>query len=497
MKDKQFDNVFKEKLQSYSSPVPEDMWERIAQDKRKKKPLVFWFTNTSYGLYGFLAITIIIAGVFAWNHNSINGLDTISLNTGTSINKFKTNPLNETNNIIHKQVKSQPIANSPVYKTDITSNSVVNKNSINIKSEITNVSVTENDAPTTATESKQVNINSILSSTKNKQIKSYLNKYIGNKAVKDNNLHTEIQNSILPVSINSFEGENDNSDTRSLGQIALQRSDKFKMALSKLNVTLKKTNHFDCPGEKSRINKSWYVEIYGSPEFNFKTVTNIGTTSNYLKKKDSAESMLMGFNFGVRLMKNIFSNIYIKTGVQLTQYNEKFSVQREDEHKTTTVVTNKIISLPQGDTTISDTSVYTQVGYKYTKTINQYRNIEVPIILCLRSENVDDIWCWSVSGGVILNAYSWNSGSTIDTSLGIVPISTKGSGAYSSAFGLSLMAAASIERKLNDNWALFTEPYFRYGLSNKIISKFGFEQKFNSLGISLGIRYKFGNRQQY
>ena len=120
-------------------------------------------------------------------------------------------------------------------------------------------------------------------------------------------------------------------------------------------------------------------------------------------------------------------------------------------------------------------------------------------MLSYRNENEESNWGWSVSGGVILDLLSWNTGNTIDTSLSIVSINTKGnSNVYSnSAFGVSLMLAGSVERKLNDNWAIFTEPYFRYGISNSIISKFRFEQKFNSLGLSLGIRYKFGNRQQY
>ena len=210
--------------------------------------------------------------------------------------------------------------------------------------------------------------------------------------------------------------------------------------------------------------------------------------------------MMVGYNLGVRVMRSLSDKLFIKTGFQYTQYNEQFSLKRENETKLTTVITTKVITRTQGDTIVADTSTFSQVGYKYTKTINQYKNIEVPIILSYRNlQNENTIWNWSVSGGVILNAISWNSGSTLDTSLSVVSYNNKGSNSVytSNTLGVSMLLAASIERKLNDNWNIFSEPYFRYGVSNNIASKYGFTQKFNSIGVSLGVRYKFNHRQQY
>ena len=51
MKEKQFDDFFKDKLQNYSTDVPQDMWNRIVQDKRKKRPIGFWLNNPSKGIY--------------------------------------------------------------------------------------------------------------------------------------------------------------------------------------------------------------------------------------------------------------------------------------------------------------------------------------------------------------------------------------------------------------------------------------------------------------
>ncbi|MEI6184146.1 MAG: hypothetical protein WCP65_01360 [Bacteroidota bacterium] len=499
MKDKQFDNIFKDKLNSYSSPVPADMWERIAQDKRKKRPVAFWFTNTAYGLYALISILLITGGAFVWKHSDNNISNSIATNSSITNN----NNSNANNHISKNSTKD----NSTIKESNNNVvSSGVNSNPDKEISTSPKIESAENNNTIIESESKKAVVSEKVSSKKSIHNKTTLllvkqPQIIGSKVASKSSNIADNQNSTISYKADAgnivVEENTENIETKPLSELALVKSDRIKLALAKLNAAFKKPNHFDCPGDKNRQDRNWYLEVYGSPEYNFKSVTSNGTSSNYLQKKDSAETMLMGFNFGVRLMKNIFSNVYLKTGVQYSQYNEQFSIQRENEHITTTVIINKVINLPQGDTTISDTSTLTQVGYKYTKTVNQYRNIEIPVILSWRNEKVDNLWNWSLSGGVIINAYSWNNGSTIDTSLGIVSINSKGSNTYTSAIGVSLMAAASIERKLTDRWAIFTEPYFRYGLSNSIKSKFGFEQKFNSLGISLGVRLKLGNRQQY
>ena len=512
MKVNEFDNIFKDKLQDFSSHVPEDMWNRIAQDKRRKRPLAFWFTNSSKGLYIAIASLLLIGGgASVWNyiHNKTTTPTIIALNPIT-LNNINKNKASEKAGFIDKTeeqlVKGNSNSIDQTYMSstnDVSAISTIKSVKADVNSDIQNNVVVKNEA------SSSTNIKSSIGNTdrfKGKISGIKHSNIIGVKSGLNNTNNTvskvviQQNDNKLLVSSDANEISNINEEVESSDINKSQHYDlsvvtlnKIKLSLSKLNIKLSKPKQFSCPQDKNSIIRNWYIEVYGSPEYNFKTITNKSSSSNYIEKKDSSESMLMGYNFGVRLMRNITKKLYFKTGLQYSQYNENFSVKREDESKVTTVIINKIISRPQGDTTISDTSSFTQVGYSVTRTVNQYRNIEIPLILSFRSDNDESTWCWSVSGGVILNALSWNTGNTIDTSLGVVPINSKGtSNVYSnSSFGVSLMLAGSVERKLNDNWTLFTEPYFRYGLSNNIVSKFGFEQKFNSLGVSLGIRYKF------
>ena len=487
MKEKQFDDFFKDKLQNYSTDVPQDMWNRIAQDKRKKRPFGYWFNNPSKGVYFLITSLLIIGGASAWKYSSMNV---------SQKNIINNNSTSKSSNSI-KQSSNRSSDNTENY-SGISTDNKQSKKTNTVKNNLSGIAA--NKASNIST-NHTTNSNIITSGSSEIKTIGYNSSSL---AIKKNNL-TNKSNSFIAVKtevadINNEEEDNiETINTKQAVDLSLATSNKMLLSLGKLNIALKKPKQFFCPMDKNSVVRNWYIEVYGSPEYTFKSITNQGSTGNYLQKKDSAETMMVGYNFGVRFMRNISNKLFFKTGLQYAQYNENFSVKRENQSKTTTVIVNKIITRPQGDTIVSDTSSFTQVGYSYTHTINQYRNIEIPLLLSYRNENEESNWGWSVSGGVILDLLSWNTGNTIDTSLSIVSINTKGnSNVYSnSAFGVSLMLAGSVERKLNDNWAIFTEPYFRYGISNSIISKFRFEQKFNSLGLSLGIRYKFGNRQQY
>ena len=490
MKEKQFDDFFKDKLQNYSTDVPQDMWNRIVQDKRKKRPIGFWLNNPSKGIYFLITSLLIIGGTSAWKYSSMNTSHMNIINNNSSVNI--------SNSIKHNSNRSSD--NSIIY-SGISTDNKQSKNTIGYKNNLSDIA-TNNSNNTSKNHTSNPNI-TISGSSEIKTIGYNSSSLTVKKNNNVNNLNslktTETKVSVINSSINSEEDNTETINSKQSVDLSLATTNKILLSLSKLNISLKKPKQFSCPVDKNSVVRNWYIEVYGSPEYTFKSITNQGSTGNYLQKKDSAESMLMGYNFGVRFMRNISNKLLFKTGLQFAQYNENFSVKRENQSKTTTIIINKIITRPQGDTVISDTSSYTQVGYSYTHTINQYRNIEIPLLLSYRNDNEDNNWGWSVSGGVILDLLSWNTGNTLDTSLSVVSINSKSNNnVYSnSAFGVSLMLAGSVERKLNDNWAIFTEPYFRYGISNSIISKFRFEQKFNSLGLSFGVRYKFGNRQQY
>lgn len=243
-----------------------------------------------------------------------------------------------------------------------------------------------------------------------------------------------------------------------------------------------------CPNSRQI---DWFVEPYLSADYSMKMISNTGGLSaTYLQLKDSAESMRVGFSAGIRISKRIGDHIVMKGGVQYSQLNEQLALKTENERKTTTVIVTRTISRPQGDTTISDTTSVTQIGYRITKNINHYRNIEIPLTAGYEFGDPKDKWKFAVNGGVALNIASWYSGYTLDTSLTVTPVQSKGSNAYyKKTVGVSILGSVSVIRNIDERTDAFIEPYFKYGISS-INSAAGFSQKFNTIGVQAGIRFK-------
>lgn len=55
--------------------------------------------------------------------------------------------------------------------------------------------------------------------------------------------------------------------------------------------------------------------------------------------------------------------------------------------------------------------------------------------------------------------------------------------------GVSILGSVSVIRNIDERTDAFIEPYFKYGISS-INSAAGFSQKFNTIGVQAGIRFK-------
>jgi len=251
----------------------------------------------------------------------------------------------------------------------------------------------------------------------------------------------------------------------------------------------------ECPSANGTQRNDWYLEVYGSPDYTMKSLSGNGLNSAYIQKKDSAEKMYGGFTIGAKISKNVGDHFMLKAGLQYSQLNEKFALRTESERRTTVVIVSRTVIRPQGDTTFNDTTSVTQIGYAVRKSINNYKNLEVPIGIGYEFGEAKDKWKLAVNGGIILNITSWYNGVTLDTAYNVVSVNSKGnSGFYSRGTGLSVYGSVSLIRNINEKLDVFAEPYFRVGLSS-ISSNIGYSQKFNAAGISLGVRMKLNKKQ--
>jgi hypothetical protein len=163
-----------------------------------------------------------------------------------------------------------------------------------------------------------------------------------------------------------------------------------------------------CPSDKNR-NTDWFLEAYLSPDLAFRSITNNTASQAYLLRKDSSESMRVGYTAGIRLVKPITDNFLVKAGVQFTQMNQKYVYRTENEVKTITVVSTRTIIRAPGDTVIiRDTSVLQQIGFKNNTVINRFRTIDVPVMVGYQFGNED--LKIGVNAGVVFNMSSWYEG---------------------------------------------------------------------------------------
>ena len=468
MTDNQFDNFFREKLKDHTAPVPVGLWEKI-RPENEKRPKGFFLRkiNGTGLLVAALLVGSVIIGLLTYQHsasvpatdaalNQSNTSTNSNLNQSTSENNSTLNPT--PNNTVLIKDSMVEIVEDPANHfvknaiADASSNeTIVNNISLN-----TNAPSIKNEMPLLqpTTEVQQITENALDGI-------NYVSAHLNQETLYFN-----------PASLSSSNGKINKS-------LAANGHDKFI-----------KSTIIICPTIRGRssFNSDWGFELFASPDYSFKSVTNVSASQQYLDKKDSSEQMQIGYSAGFRLVKPLNEHILLKTGLQYSQMNQKFTYRNENELKTTTVITTRTIIRSPGDTVIvSDTSTLQQIGYSVKTIHNHFRSIDIPLTVGYQFGN-DDLSI-GLNAGVILNVSSWYQGEILDTSLAPVPISKVSSSIYKSNIGLGLYSSISVLKRINENTQLFFEPYFRYNLSNMTNSQSPYNQKFQVGGLAIGLRF--------
>ena len=478
MTDNQFDNFFRENLINHTAPVPEGLWEKIRPEKEKRPKGFFLRKINGTGLLlTAMLVGSVIIGLLTYQHQSSVPAKDAILNTSrtNSIQSTQTTSIKSGNNSTLNSIPAnQPILqkNSKIEISDIPINQLVdNTESVSLKNQ--SVSVLKS-IPFTLKETK-VTGNEVISEFNEVLNKNQSTEYAQNLADGINYLSANIQ----PASL-FFQTESYNSSTGKVQKnLASNGHDKFI-----------KSSIIVCPTTRNRsgFNSDWSFELFASPDYAFKSVTNISAPQQYLAKKDSSEQMQVGYSAGIRIVKPLNDNWLLKTGLQYSQINQKFSHRNENEIKTTTVITSRAIVRAPGDTVhVTDTSTLQQIGYSIKTITNHYRSIDIPLTLGYQFGNEN--LTIGINAGVIFNITSWYQGELLDTSLTSVPMSKISNAIYKSNIGMGLYSSISIMKRINDNTHLFFEPYFRYNLSNMTNAQSTYKQRFQISGLAIGLRF--------
>lgn len=506
MTNKLFDSFVSDKLSNYESQVPEGLWEKIIAEEDKKPKVIFWWNNKMLLLGFALLLGASTVGYFAIT-NSPKKIDSNKLLTTENsliTPKKDVNP----NSVLAENLTINSTQEAEENK--LTKNIELDKNTT--KSNInTDVLLKTNNGIVEGKFTKKIktkNISEILFVKENIEKKGKTNESTLSNSDNLYQLNSNPNNSLFKRLNNEASTNNDAEflNTLSLSKIRgkLMFADAKNLAANyqfqeSKNLDLGKffSGTDECPTTRDKTRNDIYLEGYISPDFAYKTVAStMNGNADYLQKKDSSESMQLGFTIGARFSKSITNNLLLKAGLQYSQMNEKFTLRTENDRRQTIVInSHTIVRTGLPDTTISDTSVFVQIGYRVRSNMNYYRNLEIPILLSYEFGQPEDKWRIAVNGGAILNITSWYDGKTIDAGYNVINIGSKSnSGFYKHQFGVSLYGGISIIRNINPTLDVFAEPYFRYGLNN-LQSTSGFTQKFNVVGLQFGARIKINSNK--
>ncbi len=251
----------------------------------------------------------------------------------------------------------------------------------------------------------------------------------------------------------------------------------------------------ECPSvEDDAAGNKRYIDLYAGPDLGLRSFNNFATdtaSAAYAQKRKESTRFQSAFSAGVRFTRVFGNGMSLRGGINYSQVNEKFEFVNEKDVRYILIVTPRDIIGPGGVvTTLYDTVRYTETGKRIRTTHNRYRSVDIPLQIGYEFGN--GRLHTNISAGAIINLYSWQRGDVLDTAFQPVSITTgKGTGNYGfrSNIGVGFLGSVSLYYKLNSRLHLMAEPYFRYNFQPMTNENLNITQKYNTLGLRLGVRW--------
>jgi hypothetical protein len=449
MKNKLFDDFVQKQFDGYKPEVGAHIWENIARQKEKQKPTGFWFSTIGKMAATFLVMLSCIGVGYYFMHNKNTSLKEISVN-GEKNSLPTINVPQENNSITLNQAKENlPAAEQvqPKEESLATSTNAINRNTITPEDR-------KNNALSSI--SKPMDDNITNSTTKNKHLNGNTTVNIS-KSVAEENI-----NNVLVATITNADLINQN-----------------RLFIPTVNTKKLPTIAFvPCPeAEGNAAGNKRYIEVYGGPDYIFKSYADTGNT--YIAQRKASTGIHYAFSAGVRYTKVFGSGISFRTGLNYSQINERFIAFNG-------FVLERFVQVNSIGDTIAN---YTTATVQYKKSTNIYRTIDIPVQAGFEFGN--GRLHANLSAGALINIRSKQTGNAVEPNGNVIDLSSDKANSkyqYKSNVGVSFLGSASVYYKLNEKFHAMAEPYIRYSLSPMTKSEITFSQKFHTVGLRLGLR---------
>lgn len=242
------------------------------------------------------------------------------------------------------------------------------------------------------------------------------------------------------------------------------------------------------PKERSKL----ALEFLGSYDFMNRSIQNADPA--YVKARKDAEKIGAAYTFQFRAQFRLSDRIALRSGISFSQQHEKLNFTRTDSR--TDIVerqeTGYILDPINGPTpivyTVRDTFTYNTTTS--AKSNNTYTFIDIPVLMNY-TFGVTDKWNLGVSGGPVFNLAFKQKGQILGPVNNQIIDLNSPANPFRTYAGVNLMLNLSASYALNKNFDLLFEPGIRYGISSLTSKEFGVVQKYSSVNLFTGVRYRF------
>ncbi|NBC07402.1 MAG: hypothetical protein GVY26_09435 [Bacteroidetes bacterium] len=229
-------------------------------------------------------------------------------------------------------------------------------------------------------------------------------------------------------------------------------------------------------------NWAFYLDVMASPDLTFNTLEARSSDAvAYLEKRKETETRLFAFSGGVRLSMIADNGLALRTGVNYSQINEKFTYFNGSEEKT------QIRNIFDSEGNVIGTDTITLTGERYKVSNNIYRTIDIPFIVGYEFDMGQ--FGMSVNGGAYLNLLFMPDGDLLDPET-LEPIAIDGDNfnAFKEQVGLGYYGSLALTYQTKSGLQLLLEPHFKVFPKSVTQDQYALTQRYTSVGLFMGVR---------
>lgn len=230
---------------------------------------------------------------------------------------------------------------------------------------------------------------------------------------------------------------------------------------------------------------SVYIDLMASPDLAFSDLrARSPNFEDYAASRRETESFVFAFSGGFRLSLEAENGLALRTGINYSQVNEKFTYFNGTERREIT----EPVRDNQGNIIGYDTIV--TIGERYKISRNTYRMLDIPFILGYEMQAGK--LGLAVNGGAYLNLLFRQSGDFLSpetlTPVPLNPEDPNSANVFKRQAGVGYYGSVSLTYATKSGLELLLEPYFKMFPNSVTRDQFAVQQRHMNAGVFLGAR---------